>query len=574
MKKKKHSYFKDDIRRMLLLYAFFPAVILTFLLLAMFWGYWKMDVERTNIRENQQLQEILEDTVHAYSDFIEDIADEEEIYKAKLDAASRADIFNRLYTINNSLGKSADLYVFDSRHDPLIIGRQNLPYYLDGKSYSNWGIFYTMKENQEEVSIRVMEDTEGNTHLVLGRSIVKDGDTLGYAVITLDSREFRVKLSELSSQSVITDENGRVYITNNYAFLDNLNRFSLKDQNQEGSVKRGSENYYLTSGSILGDRMHIYSVRLISNQVQFFTSIGIILILVFGLIILLVLYSTKQMALKKTEDFYKITEAFLKAQSGDLTTRVHLDSHDEFQTIGDSFNVMVENLEEEIQRNQEMTERLSMTQIRQLRSQFSPHFMYNTLDNIRFMVKFNPEDAGKMILSLSTLLRYSLDNTHESVPLMEDMRFTENYLKIMKFRYGNRLTYDISIPEEVENCVLPKLIIQPMIENAVKYGAEGRSVLHVELSAFREGDNLVLICKDNGRGIDRENLAMIQHQLDSDTNEGSHFGLYNIHRRLKLRYGRDAGVEIESVLSEGTKVRVILPMVFAEDGKTEERAGL
>ena len=92
MKKKKHSYFKDDIRRILLLYAFFPAVILTFLLLLMFWGYWKMDVERTNIRENEGLQEILEDTVHAYSDFIEDIADEEEIYKGKLDAASRADI--------------------------------------------------------------------------------------------------------------------------------------------------------------------------------------------------------------------------------------------------------------------------------------------------------------------------------------------------------------------------------------------------------------------------------------------------------------------------------------------------
>lgn len=569
MKKKKYSYFKDDIRKMLLLYAFFPAMILTFLLLVMFWGYWKMDVVRTNSSENEKLAVSLEKSVEAYSEFIEDLSEESEVYQGRLSSAERADVFNRLYSISNGIDKSADLYIFDKNHNPIVVGRQNLPYYLSGKSYKNWGIFYTMKESQDAISIRVMEESEGNMHLILGKRIIEEGETLGYVVITMDSRQFQIKLSELSSQSIITDENGKVYITNNYAFLDNLNRFSIGETDFEGTVKNDADNYYLTSSSILNDRLHIYSIKLISNQVQFFLSIGIILIFVFGLIILLVLYSTKKLAIKKTEDFYKITRAFGTVQSGDLSTRVSITSNDEFQTIGDSFNEMVENLQKEISRNQEMTERLSMTQIRQLRSQFNPHFIYNTLDNIRFMVKFNPEDAGKMILSLSTLLRYSLDNTMESVSLVEDMEFTKNYLKIMKYRYGDRLSYSIDIPEEVENIVIPKLIIQPLIENAVKYGTEGRTNLHVTLSAFKSGTDLVLICEDNGLGMDEDTLESVSRQLEKEVNDSTHFGLYNIHRRLRLRYGQSAGVSIESSNTEGTRLKIVIP---AAD-EAEEKLG-
>ena len=570
MKKKKYSYFKDDIRKMLLLYAFFPAMILTFLLLFMFWGYWKMDVVRTNSRENEKLSVSLENSVEAYSDFIEDLGEESAIFQGNLSNGERAEVFNRLYSISNSIGKSADLYIFDKYNKPIVVGRQNLPYYLSGKSYRNWGIFYNMKESKEAISIRVMEESEGNMHLILGKRIIEEGETLGYVVITMDSRQFQIKLSELSSQSVITDENGKVYITNNYAFLDNLNRFSLGETDFEGTVRNDADDYYITSASILNDRLHIYSIKLISNQVQFFLSIGIILMLVFSIIILLVLYSTKKLAIKKTEDFYKITKAFGTVQSGDLSTRVSITSNDEFQTIGDSFNEMVENLQKEISRNQEMTERLSMTQIRQLRSQFNPHFIYNTLDNIRFMVKFNPEDAGKMILSLSTLLRYSLDNAVESVSLIEDMEFTKNYLKIMKYRYGDRLSYSIDIPEEVENIEIPKLIIQPMIENAVKYGTECRTNLHVTLSAFKSGNDLVLICEDNGMGMDEDTLERVSMQLEKEVNDSTHFGLYNIHRRLRLRYGQSAGVSIESSTTEGTRLKIVIPAV---DGSEEKLGG-
>lgn len=570
MKKKKYSYFKDDIRRMLLLYAFFPAMILTFLLLFMFWGYWKMDVVRTNSRENEKLSLSLENSIEAYSEFIENLSEESVIYRGELSNGERADVFNRLYSISNSINKSADLYIFDKNQKPIVVGRQNLPYYLSGKSYRNWGIFYNMKESQDAVSIRVMEESEGNMHLILGKRIIEEGETLGYVVITMDSRQFQIKLSELSSQSIITDENGKVYITNNYAFLDNLNRFSLGETDFEGTVKNDADDYYITSTSILDNRLHIYSIKLISNQVQFFLSIGIILMFVFGLIILLVLYSTKKLAIKKTEDFYKITRAFGTVQSGDLSTRVSITSNDEFQTIGDSFNEMVENLQKEISRNQEMTERLSMTQIRQLRSQFNPHFIYNTLDNIRFMVKFNPEDASKMILSLSTLLRYSLDNTMESVSLVEDMEFTGNYLKIMKYRYGERLSYSIDIPKEVENIVIPKLIIQPLIENAVKYGAEGSTNLHVTLSAFRKGDDLVLLCVDNGMGMDEDTLERVNSQLEKEVNDSTHFGLYNIHRRLRLRYGQSAGVSIESSNTEGTRLKIVIP---AADEVVEKLGG-
>jgi len=286
--------------------------------------------------------------------------------------------------------------------------------------------------------------------------------------------------------------------------------------------------------------------------------------------VLLVLYSTKRMAINKTKDLDKITSAFEMAKSGDLNTRVDLNSNDEFEAIADSFNVMVESLKVQSEKNQEMTERLSISQIKQLQSQFNPHFIYNTLDNIRFMCKFDGESASTMTLNLSTILRYSLDNAQEVVTLNEDIVYTDNYLSIMKYRYSKKFNYDINIPEEFLDCLIPKLIIQPMIENAVKYGFEKQDELSVNISCRRMDNYLVLICQDNGYGMDEETLKNIRLLLTEEVNESTHSGLYNIHRRIQLRYGKEYGITIESKLNEGTELRVFLPIVYKNVSNTQE----
>lgn len=568
MKKRKHSYFKDDIRRMLLLYAFLPAMVLTFLLLFMFFFYWNMELKNTVEEENNAMAAKFRQVSKSYEDFMKELSGEEDIFSGSLSPKDRADIYNRFYAISNEMEVAADLYLFLSEEEPLLLGRSNVPYYLEGMSYGNWGIFNMMKARKEALSVRVMEESEGNQQLVFGRQVVLNGVPSGYIVIVMDGRQFRILLSEQSSQTVVTDAMGRAYIANNYAFLDNLNRMKLDVPVGSGILETQKEGYYLRGQEILDGEMRVYSMRNINSQMSFFITLSGVLLSVFALIILLVLYSTKKMAASKTEDLYQIIDAFRKAQEGDFTVKAELRSHDEFQTIGDSFNVMLEKLQVQIDRNKEMTERLSATQLRQLRSQFNPHFLYNTLDNIRFMVHFKPEDASAMILSLSNLLRYSLDSQREEVPLATDMEYTENYLKIMKFRFGERLTYEVQMDKDAEAVLIPKLLIQPMIENAIKYGYEGKETLDIRISAYMSHGRMVLVCADNGAGMKKEAEEELRLLLQAETESSSHLGLFNIHRRLKLRYGDDAGIEIFTREYLGTSVSVSVPA--SSDHKPEK----
>jgi sensor histidine kinase YesM len=280
------------------------------------------------------------------------------------------------------------------------------------------------------------------------------------------------------------------------------------------------------------------------------------------MMILFVFISSKGMASKKTKDLYAIIDTFEKAKEGDLDTHININSNDEFETIADAYNQMLDSLKDQIERNKEMGKLVAFSQTKQLESQFNPHFLFNTLENIRFMCKMEPDIASKMVLNLSTLLRYSISNTQEEVTVDEDVAYTENYMSILKFRFNQRFQYSIDISPEIEACIIPKLLIQPMIENSIKYGFVGRERLVVEVSGYREDDKLVIICSDDGAGMTPEILEEMQQVLSSSANRSSHTGLYNVNRRLQLKYGEEYGIQIESEHGKGTTLKIILPIRY------------
>ena len=208
-----------------------------------------------------------------------------------------------------------------------------------------------------------------------------------------------------------------------------------------------------------------------------------------------------------------------------------------------------------------MTELLALAQTKQLESQFNPHFLYNTLENIRYMCKLEPATAERMVFSLSKLLRYSLDGSREQVTLEEDLGHLNNYLSILEMRFGSRFEYKIDIAPECMQCLIPKLVLQPMIENSVKYGFGNQLNLHVELKAYIHEEKLMMICRDDGVGMSAamvEKLCALMNQKEAP---GRLSGLYNIHRRIQLLYGYPYGVEIRSLEGHGTTLVVTLPAV-------------
>lgn len=564
-KVKKQSYYKNNIRKIFLLYAIIPVLLITFLCLFMYWGTWNYSFKKSNKKDNLNLSKDIENTIREYMEKAEELANMDDILNCNDNVNKRVQIFEGIYEISNRLDRKAYLYVYDKELNPVISSQMNVPFYLDGNYNSNWGIFRLMNKRPNQTVLKIVTDESKNTQvLLIGKAIKSGDDILGFIVFTLDSKEFQVNIASMDSQTIITDEYGWIYVTNNYSFLDTLSRFTLWNLDKSSYIENAYGRYFITENSILDNRIRIFSLSSLSTQLAVFQFIIFILVVVFTMMIIAVFVSSKKMAIKKTKDIYVIIDAFEKVKSGNLNTYVNITDNDEFKIIAESYNLMLDSLKEQIATNKEMARLVASSQGKQLESQFNPHFLYNTLENIRYMCILDPKSASNMIFNLSTLLRYSISNNREEVTVKEDILHTENYMSILKYRFNQRFTYNINITKEVEGCIIPKLIIQPMIENSIKYGFEGKENLHVDILGFIEDNNLILICKDDGVGMSSEVLEETRNVLSQHRNKSNHSDLYNIHRRVVLKFGEGYGIQIESKLQVGTILKVVLPVNYEE----------
>lgn len=565
MKNKKHSYFKDDIRKMLLFYAIVPAILLTLLGIVIYWGVWRYSTNNITRKENAIVSDDINTMVNAYSDLLYMLESQEEVFEGKLTADIRVYIFEQIYEVSNRLDRKANIYVFDRKIQPIITGTSTVPEFLTGRYAGNWGIFRVMNQNPDKIAIKLLQESGLDMmRMVVGKAMLKDGKINGYAAFVIDSSQFQITIAKLDTQTVITDENGWVFVSNNYSFLDTLGRFQLELPKKNTNVKTGVGSYYIASNMIQGGRLIVYSISALDNQIARLQNVIFVLLFVFTIMFLSVILSSKNIAVKKTKDLYSIIETFEKAKEGDLETHIEVSGNDEFETIAEAYNQMLDSLKEQIERNKEMSKLVAFSQMKQLESQFNPHFLFNTLENIRFMCKMEPDLASKMVQNLSILLRYSISNQQEEVSVVEDIAYTENYMSLLKFRFNQRFQYSVDISPEIEQCIIPKLLIQPMIENSIKYGFRDRERLAVEILGYREGDHLVMICSDDGAGMKPEVLEEIRNILASGINKSSHMGLYNINRRLQLKYGEGYGIRIESEYGKGTTLKVTLPIIRME----------
>lgn len=245
-------------------------------------------------------------------------------------------------------------------------------------------------------------------------------------------------------------------------------------------------------------------------------------------------------------EIYKISEAFdsLMAEQKKLNKRI-------FTTASDLY-------EAKIQKQQ--------AELSYMRSQIDPHFLYNTLEAIRRMalVKSAPEIA-EMALDMGKIFRYSTKG-EELVPLAEELEMVQSYLHIQQKRFENRIQVFTFIPEETLSCIVVKMVLQPLIENAIIHGLEEKEKEgSLFLAAKLDGDDLLLTVKDDGVGIPEEKLAELQKSLEQEVYDTSkHVGILNTQARIRLRYGRRYGITIESTPGDGTTMTVRIP---AEGGK-------
>ena len=164
---------------------------------------------------------------------------------------------------------------------------------------------------------------------------------------------------------------------------------------------------------------------------------------------------------------------------------------------------------------------------------------------------------------------YSIRETREEVTVNEDLQHLQFYLNILQIRFNKRFSYAINVAEDIGECLIPKLLLQPLLENAVKYGFGEKEKLSVKVSGYQIQEKLIFVCEDDGVGIDEDVLADIKNKLSDDSENAGHFGLYNIHKRIQLMYKGDYGLDISSKKGEGTVVRLTLPKRTAPGGDVD-----
>jgi two-component system sensor histidine kinase YesM len=261
----------------------------------------------------------------------------------------------------------------------------------------------------------------------------------------------------------------------------------------------------------------------------------------------------------------KLHDVTTTITKNDLQALMTSDNVDEITELGMSFNIMIGKIKELLDSKIKEQENLKKAELRALQAQINPHFLYNTLDTIIWMAESKKTDeVVKIVSALSDFFRISLSKGMDWISIGEEMHLIRSYLTIQKMRYRDILDFNIEVSEDVAENMILKLILQPLVENALYHGIKNkRQGGTISVRARRnDKDEVLLEVEDNGMGLTPERLAQVRAGLEDDSGDSgleSGFGLGNVHRRIRLYYGSPYGLSIQSEYTIGTCVTLVIP---------------
>lgn len=281
----------------------------------------------------------------------------------------------------------------------------------------------------------------------------------------------------------------------------------------------------------------------------------------------------------------QLTKLMVTAERGDLTVRHGADREDEIGLVGKSFNKMLTRMSTLIYLAEKQERKKREAELRALQEHIKPHFLYNTLDTIQWMArKREASDIAEMVESLSKLFRIGLSSGREIISIQDEAEHIRSYLTIQQIRYRDKLNFSIEFPEKLMQLRVLKLIMQPIVENAIYHGIkERRGLGTIKLSAKQVGATLEMYIEDDGRGMEADRVEKLQKKLDrpfteietveSNSTKGG-YGLMNIQARMRLTFGEQYGIHIESEVGKGTKVTIVHPVIYPHEEKGKGPASL
>lgn len=478
----------------------------------------------------------------------------------------KQELYRRMYLLPAGSTSSYEIHSVSSDGSK-IISTSVLPVLYNPATFSDWGLLRQLSISHEPVVYPNRYRNQGGKLIALSiGSAVRDpltGRIVGFVIIDIPEATL-FSIMDLESLGIPVSH---AIITNQqYLIFDNLGfgkktpflsvdyRMLLSREPLQGFLQQVENNRYMMAVASLDT----YDMLLVSGM-----PIGVVLennayimivttILAFVALLLCFLVSSL-VARSISHPVSEIVGVMKKVETGNMQARVFVGGQDEMHLLGEGLNKMIENLDRLFAENLEKQDRLRIAEIRQLQAQINPHFLYNTLDSINYLSKLGMNtQINQVVAHLGTLLKNNIHTGGDIETVDTALMVIQSYLGIQQIIYPERFSYSLEVSDEVRSCLIPKLIIQPIVENAIIHGmgtVSRHCIIHIK-GGIQGGQCHLEVCDDGGG-------------MDGSLQSGSKnsIGLQNIRHRLRLYYGDRQSLHISSAKNHGTCVEIVFPYV-------------
>ncbi len=393
--------------------------------------------------------------------------------------------------------------------------------------------------------------------------------------------ELRSEFNEL--MKITTDRESRGWLQ---SLLRNIDTLEDRIDDIRENIERGGQyeeniemldnNIYILTELIQDDiQYYIYYQTesidhlktQLNSQVYSFIVFWTVMIAVIVLLAVVITSLILNSIIKPVEELCRVTE---RIADGDFESRAGVSTKDEMSVLAQSVNDMSGHLQIMVDKIKEDERKMRHAELRLLQEQINPHFLYNTLDTIVWLIECNDaESAVNMVVALSDFFRLVLSRGNEYITIREEEQHIRSYLEIQQVRYGDILEYEIDIASDIYEYKILKLTLQPLVENSLYHGIKYKRARGlIKVTGERKMEQIVLTVQDTGVGMESEELERLRREIVRPSAESkTGFGLANVNERIRMNFGQEYGMTIESEKGKGTSIKIIIPAEYSDSVK-------
>ncbi len=524
-----------------------------------------------------QSREINKQIVLNYENYINSIietANYVQLASLNLDVDRAYETLQNVYLLNSDLKKDVvSIFLFDMEGNKILgnevrerskssIHRQ--PWFI--RAVEERKIFHFSFSEGQSVSAdrfdqvifvsKAAEYTQGGTRRE-GVILIE----LNFQVIT--DLAGKTNLGEGGHILILDDDDGLIYSSGSYTQRHTGESYTMAVRQIFGGTSATIDNLamYINITTLSHTRWRIVTVNNVDDIAM--TKQRIILILI--AIAMLTVLASGSIALllsrRISHPLQMLEKTMNDIETGNFNTKVAVTGQVEIIRLAASFNSMIDQIRTLMQRVVNEQREKRKTELRALQNQINPHFLYNTLDSIVWLAENQrAEDVITTVVALARFFRISISKGETFIPVKDEISHIKNYMTIQKIRYVDKFSYTLDIDPAIYDFKVMKLILQPIVENAIYHGV-GEEMEEIIIRGYKQDEFLIFEVENSGYGITEERIAAIHALLEGTTAQTS-VGMRNVYQRLKLYYGEEANIVVSSVLDEMTNIKLIMPAVI------------